>query len=209
MDPLTAQLLIGIGTPLVGRLFAGRRPKPPDMYTPALAQLSRRRGVMNTRMDQANAQMQGDLAAAGATGSAGASARDKLFRAGNDAQLDFDALAMDTITRANNSQQYFDYQDKMGTYDARLEGTADLGESFSDYFGSRAEYSNAQAKRLLQLENDGQNLSAARMILGPSFGKQSPAQPGGPGGIITSFEAKRRAAIQPRQTYSTLASPRY
>jgi hypothetical protein len=137
MDPLTAQLLVGIGTPLVGRLFAGSRPKTPDVYTPAVAQLARRRGVMNTRMDQANAQMQGDLAAAGATGSAGASHRERLFRAGNDAQLDFDALAMDTLTRANNAQQYFDYQDKMGTYDARLEGVADLGESISDYMGSR------------------------------------------------------------------------
>ena len=180
-NPLVQQGLLALGGGIAGRIFGKKKPAPieaPDLIEPTTAVINRRRGSLADSLRFRQDDLSADLAAAGATGSAGVSARDALFRSNNDARSQLDSAATDIMTEAINRQKLLDFQVANAQRQEDLQQFMQRGQGIAGIFDTLgATLSNQQLLKGLQ---GGQGTGGA--LPDSITGFQVP-QLGGPAGV--------------------------
>ena len=129
LSPLVTAGLIQAGTTAAGWAadkYLNEDPDVPDYSADVLAQYEREAQRLDNALRRRQNQLEADLAATGATGSAGAAQRGQLYESANNAQLDLAAKRADAVTAAENREKALRHQRQMRESQARSQGISDL-----------------------------------------------------------------------------------
>lgn len=128
---------IGLGTALAlqaGTSGAGilanellnPEPEIPDLSAEAAAEFNERRRELSDVVGQRRQELAADLAASGQTGSAGASARQKVFGEFAGAQVDLASRGAEAVSRAQEEEERLQFQRDQQEQRQRAQGIANL-----------------------------------------------------------------------------------
>jgi hypothetical protein len=129
MASILKALGIQLGTNLVGagiNRLLNRRPDVPNISARTYGEYARRRRDLEEFLGRGQDRIEEDMAAAGLTGSAGASQRAALFDRASDAQVDLLAEQSDAVARAENQEEQMRYADEMGQYQNRAQAIGNI-----------------------------------------------------------------------------------
>lgn len=130
MAGLLSALGIQLGTNLaaagVNRLL-NRRPDVPNISQRTYGEFAKRRRDLESFLQRGQDRVEEDLAAAGLTGSAGATQRAALFGEASDAQVDLLGDQADAVARAENLEERLRYGDEMTQYQNRAQAIGNIG----------------------------------------------------------------------------------
>ena len=125
MDPVTAQFAL-MAAGMLGSKLLGGRPKAPDLVSPAMAAAAGQQRSLDRSLARQGDRLEGDLAAAGATGSAGVASRQGLQSAGLDAMAQLAGRNAASIAGAQNQQRMVGYQGDLEAGQARQQGLSGM-----------------------------------------------------------------------------------